>query len=288
VLNFALQQGFDFLSLLGERDEQHEFGLAIPIHGWVIDLDHFRTAASNFFDHEVLGNSNIFFPLTIERARIRGWEGMVRSPQLWGRIRFHLVYSNQVTQGQGGVTGGLTDFSAPSTGFFFLDHDQRNTLNIGWEATLPWRSWASVSVNYGSGFLNGDGPDHLPPHTTLSIALGKSFGGKLSLQFSALNLGNSHFLLDNSNTFGGTHFNNPRQFIGGGCATAFITECGRRCRKDVVSAEAKAGRNSAQSVACRHCFDQAQPILFFAGLETTRIFPSPRRAAQGTNLDERT
>ena len=70
ILNFAISQGVDFLPLQGERDEQQDFGLTIPLHGWTFDYDHFRTGARNFFDHDVLGNSNIFFPLTIDRARI--------------------------------------------------------------------------------------------------------------------------------------------------------------------------------------------------------------------------
>jgi len=75
---------------------------------------------------------------------------------------------------------------------------------------LPWRSWASWNVAYGSGFLDGDGPDHLPSHTTFDLAIGKSFGERFSARFSALNLFNEQFLLDNSNTFGGTHYANPR------------------------------------------------------------------------------
>ena len=63
-----------FPALHGERDQQREFGLTIPIRGWTFDVSNFRTGAKNFFDHDVLGNSNIFFPLTLERARIRGWE----------------------------------------------------------------------------------------------------------------------------------------------------------------------------------------------------------------------
>jgi len=213
LLSFALQQGFGFLPLRGERDEQYEIGLAIPVYGWVLDSSVFRTHAHNFFDHDVLGNSNIFFPLTIERARIRGWEATVRSPQLWRRATVHLAYSHQTALGQGGVTGGLTDFRPPGTDFFFLDHDQRDTMNLGFELELPRRGWASGSVGYGSGFLDGNGPGHLPPHTAVNLALGKYFGEKWTVQFSALNLGNRRFLLDNSNTFGGTHFNNPRQFF---------------------------------------------------------------------------
>ena len=110
----------------GERDEQHEFGLTIPLAGWTFDVSNFRTGAKNFFDHDVLGNSNIFFPLTIARARIRGWEGTATSPRIAGRAQFHAAYSHQYAEGAGGVTGGLTDFEPPDEGYFFLDHDQRS------------------------------------------------------------------------------------------------------------------------------------------------------------------
>jgi outer membrane receptor protein involved in Fe transport len=68
-----------------------------------------------------------------------------------------------------------------------------------------------VNVNYGSGFLDGNGPGHLPAHTTVDLSLGKSFGENWSLRLSALNVGNNHYMLDNSNTFGGSHFTNPRE-----------------------------------------------------------------------------
>lgn len=37
------------------------------------------------------------------------------------------------------------------------------------------------------------------------------FGG--IIQASGLNLNNNHYLLDNSNTFGGTHYVNPREVM---------------------------------------------------------------------------
>jgi len=67
-------------------------------------------------------------------------------------------------------------------------------------------------VNYGSGFLDGDGPAHLPSHTTVDLSVGKSFGENWNARFAVTNLNNNHYLLDNSNTFGGTHFVNPREF----------------------------------------------------------------------------
>jgi len=201
-----------FLPLRGERDQQREFGLTIPLAGWSFDVANFRTAAKNFFDHDVLGNSNIFFPLTIDRARIHGWEATASSPRIGGHAQLHLAYSHQYAEGAGAITGGLTDFSPPEEGYFFLDHDQRDTLTTAVNLSLPRRSWIAFNVNYGSGFLDGDGPAHLPDHTSVDCSLGKSIGEKWSFRFSALNLGNNRYMLDNSNTFGGSHFANPRQF----------------------------------------------------------------------------
>jgi hypothetical protein len=45
----------------------------------------------------------------------------------------------------------------------------------------------------------------------VNISIGKSFGEKVSLAVTALNVANSHLLIDNSLTFGGVHFNNPRE-----------------------------------------------------------------------------
>jgi outer membrane receptor protein involved in Fe transport len=211
LLDQAAQQGFGFLPLRGERDEQHEFGLTIPFAGWTFEVSNFRTGAKNFFDHDILGNSNIFFPLTIDRARVRGWEATANTPRIVGLAQFHAVYSHQYAEGAGGVTGGLTDFQPPDEGYFFLDHDQRNTLATGFNLQLPWRVWTDFNLNYGSGFVDGEGPAHLPSHTTFDLSLGKSLGENWNVRLTGLNLSNHRYLLDNSNTFGGTHYVNPRE-----------------------------------------------------------------------------
>ncbi len=68
-------------------------------------------------------------------------------------------------------------------------------------------------MSVGSGFSNGSGepPSHLPGHTELNLSAGKAFGGNLSVSLTALNLTNRHLLIDNSLTFGGFHYNDPRQ-----------------------------------------------------------------------------
>jgi outer membrane receptor protein involved in Fe transport len=90
-------------------------------------------------------------------------------------------------------------------------------LHIGGQYSLHWRSWISTDVYYASGFTNGDvepgQPDHLPGHTTFDLTLGKSFGEKFSVSVNGINVANRRVLLDNSFTFGGTHFLNPREIF---------------------------------------------------------------------------
>ena len=209
LLDFVNNQELSFIRLKGERDIQQEYGVTIPIKNWIATLTYFHTSVRNFFDHDAIGNSNIFLPLTIQGAIIEGEEATIRSPLLLHRYHAHLVYSHQIAQGTGAVTGGLTDFSPPEGGAFYLDHDQRNTLSAGFEGDLPWRSFAAVTLNYGSGFLNGDGPTHLPGYYTLDLSVGKSIGENWMVRFIGTNITNQRYAIDTSNTFGGSHWADP-------------------------------------------------------------------------------
>ena len=208
-LGFAIAQGFGFVPLKGERDIQHDIGLSVPIHTWSLDIDQFHTSARNFLDHDVIGDSGIFIPLTDLAAIVHGTEVSLRSPRLWNTAQWRIAYSNQIAQGIGPITGGLLE-DAPS-GSFPLDHDQRNTLSTVLSLTLPHGMWATPAYQFGSGFLNGDGPAHLPPHSSFDLSIGKRFGEKITVAANAVNLANTRYLLDTSNTFGGTHTVNPRQ-----------------------------------------------------------------------------
>jgi hypothetical protein len=226
LVNAAASQGYTFGSLRGERDEEYQFGVTMPYKGWSLDADTFRTQASNFFDHNNLGESNVFIPVTLTEALIRGWELTLRSPRLWSRTQLHLAYSNQIAEFRGNISGGLIPTDNTSIpNYIPLDHDQRNTLNVGAQVNLPWKTFVSGNVYYGSGFTNGNGPtamdpsvccsalDYLPAHTTVDFSVGKDFGEKLSISASALNVGNRRVMLDNSLTFGGFHFSNPRELF---------------------------------------------------------------------------
>lgn len=216
LLQFVTASQLGFIPLHGERDEEHQFGVTIPVRGWTFDADNFQTRAEKFLDHNNVGESDVFFPLSIQQALIRGWELTVQSPELWRRGTVHLAYSNQVALGRPPITGGLTDFSPPA-GYFPLDHDQRNTLNVGFNANLPSKVFATANVYYGSGFTNGefnpvtDPHLYLPSHTTVDVGLGRSFGERFTASVNALNIANRKLLIDNSVTFGGFHWDDPRE-----------------------------------------------------------------------------
>jgi hypothetical protein len=211
LLEFARESELAFLPLHGERDTEWQVGISVPLSGWILDVDHFRTRAENFFDHNPIGNSDVFLPITIGGALITASELTVRSPRFWGAARFHLAWSNQTADGTGAITGGLTNFAPPS-GYYALDHDQRNTVNAGLEAQLPRAWFAAANLYYGSGFSNGDAPpSHLPSHASLDLSAGRNFGRDWTASISVLNATNRHLLIDNSLTFDGLHYDDPRE-----------------------------------------------------------------------------
>ena len=227
VVKFAEANNTDFQPLHGERDEEHQFGVQIPFHGWLLDADTFRTRINNFLDHSNVGDSSIYYPVTVDGALVRAWELTLRSPRLWRFGQAHLAYSNQIAEQRGDITGGLicTPIGDPACdkGFAYtpVDHDQRNTLNLGFNATLPFRTTASTNIYYGSGFHNGNPDpatpypnDYLPHNTSVDVSAGKSFGKAITASVTATNVANRRVLLDNSLTFGGFHYNDPREIFG--------------------------------------------------------------------------
>jgi hypothetical protein len=227
VVDFANENQTSFVPLRGERDEEYQFGLQIPFRGWLLDADTSQTHVNNFLDHSNIGNSSLYYPVTVDGALIQSWELTLRSPRIWRFGQVHLAYSNQIAQQRGNITGGLICIPVGSpacdAGFVYtpVDHDQRNTLNAGFYANLPRHIYASTNIYYGSGFTNGQ-PDppspysaaYLPPHTTFELSATKDFGKRISLSVTSLNVSNHRVLLDNSLTFGGFHYSDPRQIYG--------------------------------------------------------------------------
>jgi len=228
--NLAAGQGFTFSPLRGERDIQWQYGVTIPLSNWTLNANNYETRAENWLDHNNIGESNIFWPITWAYAQIQGWSLTLRSPSVFNHGQFHLAYANQIAQATSPITGGLicptpvTDacpFSPDNLppGLSPVDHDQRNTLNVGFNGTLPWKAYASTNVYYGSGFTNGQPGlqypgSYLPGHTTFDLAIGKTFAEKFTISANSVNVANRRVQLDNSLTFGGFHWNDPRQIYG--------------------------------------------------------------------------
>jgi hypothetical protein len=224
LFDLANSQNFTFGALPGERDHEYQFGVAIPFRGWVLDIDTFQTSSRNWLDHNNIGESNPFWPFTWDRALIQGWETTLRSPRILapGSGPSGLLESDRT--GLRTLYRGLIcptpapEGCQPDPGLSPVDHDQRNTLNFGGNAILPGHVLPSTNVYYGSGFHNGSPNaqyprDYLPSHTRFDISLAKSFGEseRFKLSLTALNVSNRRALLDNSLTFGGFHFNDPRE-----------------------------------------------------------------------------
>jgi hypothetical protein len=148
--------------------------------------------------------------VTIDGALIRGTEVTIRSPRAWRVVQVHVAYANQIAEGMGAVSGGLTDFSPPA-GVFLLDHDQRHTLSAGANATFAHGVSAGAQFYYGSGFPDEGGPARLAPQKTIDLMASKALGQRQSVSLTGLNVMNRRVLMDNSPTFGGTHFNSPRE-----------------------------------------------------------------------------
>ena len=222
-----------FTPIPSERDEEHQFGIEIPYKGWMLDVDTFKNRVNNFLDHSNEGESNIYFPIAVDGALVRAWEMTLHSPQLWRYGQFYVTYSNQIAEQRGPIIGGFTcslpDDPACSPGDFDyspVDHDQRDTLNTGFTANLPLKTWFATNVYYGSGFTNGlactdpsacanNGPyygPYLPAHTTFDVSAGHALGENWKLSATVINVTNHRVLLDNSVTIGGFHWNDPRMF----------------------------------------------------------------------------
>jgi len=227
LLTYANANNTGFAVLRGERDEEHEFSIDIPYRSWTLSIDNFKTRINNFLDHSNIGESNVFIPITVDGALVRAWEATLRSPSIWRRGQFHLAYSNQIAEQRGAITGGLICTSDCDVSFDYspVDHDQRDTLNTGFTATLPKRGWISSNVYYGSGFSNGTAGltdasgalispyqgNYLPAHTTFDAAAGEAFAENWKLAVNVINVTNHRVLTDSSLTIGGFHYNDPRQ-----------------------------------------------------------------------------
>ena len=123
-------------------------------------------------------------------------------------------YAYAHAEGSGAVSGGLDGLLAARKRLLSAGSRPTHTLYTPASTfSLPYQTTAGGNLYYGSGFTDGslDYPAHLQEHTTFDLSVGKSFAERFTVSVTALNLTNRRFLLDNSLTFGGTHYADPRQ-----------------------------------------------------------------------------
>jgi hypothetical protein len=115
-----------------------------------VEIDNYQTRARNWLDQQHWKLQSVLAAHLV-RCADPGWGVSLRSPMLWHSLQAHPVYANQIAQATSPIRGGLIcpnpdDQTYPlyvPPGFSPVDHDQRNTLNVGVTATLPWHSFAS-------------------------------------------------------------------------------------------------------------------------------------------------
>jgi len=107
--------------------------------------------------------------------------------------------------------------NAMTLGIEFFVFLQPPCLDLGLRDYGTLRGPTAQEIKIATLHLNAldasalDPGNYLPGHTTLDFSLGKSFAEKYSVSVTALNVTNRRVLLDNSVTFGGFHYNDPRQ-----------------------------------------------------------------------------
>ena len=176
----------------GFRNEFHAgieqaFGRYLVFSGeWITKYTH------NGYDFSVLGNTPITFPIEWHNAKIPGYAGKVKVPNLHG-FSAQMVFSSVAARFFQPQIGGAGATVSNSTGLpFRIDHDERfnQTTHLQYQ---PWKRgpWFGGNWRYDSGLVAGNAPcygvnasNDCPQSTTLNgqpaVLLQDVFGNPLS------------------------------------------------------------------------------------------------------------
>ncbi len=152
---------------------------------WITKYTH------NGYDFSVLGNTPITFPIEWHNAKIPGYAGSIRVPNLHG-FSAQMVFSSVAARffhpqiGGAGATVSTTDLP------FRIDHDEKfnETTHLQYQ---PWKRgpWFGFNWRYDSGLVAGNAPcfgvnagNDCPQSTTVggqpAVLLQDAFGNPLS------------------------------------------------------------------------------------------------------------
>jgi hypothetical protein len=118
-----------------------------------IDANYFRRGIDNFADDDQIDNTTISFPIAFRKATIYGAEAKLELPE-WRKFSGFLSYSYELGNAWNPVTGGLflgADAQIPTTGYFSISQDQRNTVRGQLRYQIAPRLWFAGGVQFDSG-----------------------------------------------------------------------------------------------------------------------------------------
>lgn len=118
-----------------------------------LDANYFRRALNNFADDDQINNTTISFPIAFRKAIIYGAEGKLDLPE-WKKFSGFVSYSYEVGNAWNPVTGGLflgANVAIPTTGYFPISQDQRNTVRGRLRYQIMPRLWIAGGVQFDSG-----------------------------------------------------------------------------------------------------------------------------------------
>jgi len=230
-----------YLPLRPSRGNYWEAGFTKPFARKLrLDANVFRRDFRNFGDDDVLLNTGVSFPVSVDRAMIHGVEVKLDVPR-WGRFSGYVSYSNMTGVEWLPISGGLfLDDTAPtllqSHDKLPVTQDQRNTARALVRAQLAPKLWMAWGASYNSGlpiedlgqsesFLSAQYGADVVARANLdrgrvrpSFALNASLGAELwrrekrsvSAQADILNVTNRLNLINFAGVFSGTAVGPPR------------------------------------------------------------------------------
>lgn len=134
----------------------YEAGFSKALRGAMrLDATYFVRSMTNFADDDLLLNTGVSFPITFERAQVRGTEVKLDLPH-WKAVSAFVSYARMRGVGHLPITGGLllgdeATAMITSTDRFALSQDQRHTVRGRLSSRFGPRAWAALAVSYGSG-----------------------------------------------------------------------------------------------------------------------------------------
>ena len=175
-----------YLPLRPARGNYYEAGFSKSLGRRArLDATCFVRKVRNFEDDDLLLNTGVSFPISFDKAVIRGTEAKLEMPR-WGRFSGYLSYTNSVGIGRLPITGGLfLDEGAAelveSHERFAISQDQRNTVRALVRYQITPRAWMSWSALYNSG-LPVEDANELPDYDLMLAQYGQPVVDKVNLE----------------------------------------------------------------------------------------------------------